>query len=306
MSTITWIGLGHMGAPMSANLVAAGHDVRGFDLSEAAMAAAREGGVQTFPSMTEALEGAEVVITMLPKGEHSRAVYLGEDGVLALAPKDALLVDSSTIDVATAEELHRAAADAGFAFVDAPVSGGISGAAAGTLTFMIGGEEQHARRAEEIVQPMAGRVVHTGAAGTGQAAKIVNNMMLFICLEACSEGSVLADRLGLDPKVFWEIASVSSGNSWALQTWYPVPGMTDSAAANHNFDATFSATLAAKDIGLALAAGKQTDVNLPAAHLVAERFQELIDEGLAGKDCSLIAKYAAPDGKIPGWDPEKG
>lgn len=306
MSTITWIGLGHMGAPMSANLVAAGHDVRGFDLSEAAMAAAREGGVQTFPSMTEALEGAEVVITMLPKGEHSRAVYLGEDGVLALAPKDALLVDSSTIDVATAEELHRAAADAGFAFVDAPVSGGISGASAGTLTFMIGGEEQHARRAEEIVQPMAGRVVHTGAAGTGQAAKIVNNMMLFICLEACSEGSVLADRLGLDPKVFWEIASVSSGNSWALQTWYPVPGMTDSAAANHNFDATFSATLAAKDIGLALAAGKQTDVNLPAARLVAERFQELIDEGLAGKDCSLIAKYAAPDGKIPGWDPEKG
>jgi len=305
MSTITWIGLGHMGAPMSANLVAAGHDVRGFDLSEAAMAAARQGGVQTFSTMGEALDGAEVVITMLPKGEHSRAVYLGEDGVLALAPKDALLVDSSTIDVATAEQLHRAASEAGFAFVDAPVSGGISGAAAGTLTFMIGGEEQHARRAEEVVQPMAGRVVHTGAAGTGQAAKIVNNMMLFICLEACSEGSVLADRLGLDPKVFWEIASVSSGNSWALQTWYPVPGMTDSAAANHNFDATFSATLAAKDIGLALAAGEQTDVNLPAARLVAERFQELIDEGLADKDCSLIAKYAAPDGAIPGWDPDK-
>lgn len=305
MSTITWIGLGHMGAPMSANLVAAGHDVRGFDLSEAAMAAARQGGVQTFSTMGEALDGAEVVITMLPKGEHSRAVYLGEDGVLALAPKDALLVDSSTIDVATAEQLHRAASEAGFAFVDAPVSGGISGAAAGTLTFMIGGEEQHARRAEEVVQPMAGRVVHTGAAGTGQAAKIVNNMMLFICLEACSEGSVLADRLGLDPRVFWEIASVSSGNSWALQTWYPVPGMTDSAAANHNFDATFSATLAAKDIGLALAAGEQTDVNLPAARLVAERFQELIDEGLADKDCSLIAKYAAPDGAIPGWDPDK-
>lgn len=305
MSTITWIGLGHMGAPMSANLVAAGHDVRGFDLSEAAMAAAREGGVQTFSTMGETLDGAEVVITMLPKGEHSRAVYLGEDGVLALAPKDALLVDSSTIDVATAEQLHRAASEAGFAFVDAPVSGGISGAAAGTLTFMIGGEEQHARRAEEVVQPMAGRVVHTGAAGTGQAAKIVNNMMLFICLEACSEGSVLADRLGLDPRVFWEIASVSSGNSWALQTWYPVPGMTDSAAANHNFDATFSATLAAKDIGLALAAGEQTDVNLPAARLVAERFQELIDEGLADKDCSLIAKYAAPDGAIPGWDSDK-
>lgn len=305
MSTITWIGLGHMGAPMSANLVAAGHDVRGFDLSEPAMTAAREGGVQTFTTMKEALEGAEVVITMLPKGEHSRAVYLGEGGVLALAPRDALLIDSSTIDVATAEDLHRAAAEAGFAFVDAPVSGGISGAAAGTLTFMIGGGEEPARRAEEIVRPMAGRAVHTGAAGTGQAAKIVNNMMLFICLEACSEGSVLADRLGLDPKVFWEIASVSSGNSWALQTWYPVPGMTESAAANGNFDATFSATLAAKDIGLALAAGEHTGVNLPAARLVAERFQELIDEGLADKDCSLIAKYAAPDGAIPGWDPDK-
>ena len=207
--------------------------------------------------------------------------------------------------MATAEDLHRAAAEAGFAFVDAPVSGGISGAAAGTLTFMIGGEEDPARCATTVVEPMAGRVVHTGAAGTGQAAKIVNNMMLFICLEACSEGSVLADRLGLDPRVFWEIASVSSGDSWALQTWYPVPGMTDSAAANHNFDATFSATLAAKDIGLALAAGGQTDVNLPAARLVAERFQELIDEGLADKDCSLIAKYAAPDGAIPGWDPDK-
>ncbi|WP_144941207.1 3-hydroxyisobutyrate dehydrogenase [Kocuria salsicia] len=304
MSTVTWIGLGHMGAPMSANLVKAGHDVRGFDLSEPAMAAAREGGVQTFATMKEALEGAEVVITMLPKGEHSRAVYLGEDGVFALAPKDALLVDSSTIDVATAEDLHRAAAEAGFAFVDAPVSGGISGAAAGTLTFMIGGEEDPARRAATVVEPMAGRVVHTGAAGTGQAAKIVNNMMLFICLEACSEGSVLADRLGLDPKVFWEIASVSSGNSWALQTWYPVPGMTEFAAASNNFDATFSATLAAKDIGLALAAGEQTDVNLPAARLVAERFQELIDEGLADKDCSLIAKYAAPDGTIPGWNPD--
>ena len=295
MSTITWIGLGHMGAPMSANLVAAGHDVRGFDLSEAAMTAAREGGVQTFPSMTEALEGAEVVITMLPKGEHSRAVYLGEDGVLALAPKDALLVDSSTIDVATAEELHRAAADAGFAFVDAPVSGGISGAAAGTLTFMIGGEEQHARRAEEIVQPMAGRVVHTGAAGTGQAAKIVNNMMLFICLEACSEGSVLADRLGLDPKVFWEIASVSSGNSWALQTWYPVPGVVETAAVNNEFSASFRADLALKDIGLALAAAADHGLHLPATGLSAQRLAEAVDGGGGELDCTVVIAAVDPD-----------
>ncbi|PLC11626.1 3-hydroxyisobutyrate dehydrogenase [Kocuria flava] len=305
MSTIAWIGLGHMGNPMSANLVKAGHTVRGYDLSEPALAAARDNGVTTCASIAETLDGAEVVFTMLPKGEHSRAVYLGEDGVLAHAPKDALLIDSSTIDVETAEQLHAAAGEAGFRFVDAPVSGGISGAAAATLTFMVGGEPEVVEQAREFIEPMARKIVATGHAGTGQAAKIVNNMMLFICLEACAEGSVLADRLGLDPQVFWDIASVSSGNSWALQTWYPVPGIVDSAAANHNFEATFSAALAAKDAGLALMAGEQTGVDLPAAQLVAERLQRLIDEGYADKDCSLITKYAAPDGKIRGWDPEQ-
>lgn len=305
MTTITWIGLGHMGNPMSANLAGAGYDVRGHDVSADAMAAARDRGVQTFDTLEEALQGADVVFTMLPKGEHARAVYLGDSGVIALAPKDALLIDSSTIDVETAEELHRAAEDAGFRFVDAPVSGGISGAAAATLTFMVGGKPDVVEQARTFIEPMARKIVATGHAGTGQAAKIVNNMMLFICLEACAEGSVLADRLGLDPQVFWDIASVSSGNSWALQTWYPVPGIVDSAAANKNFEATFSAALAAKDAGLALMAGEQTGVQLPAAKLVAERLQQLIDEGLGDKDCSLITKYAAPDGKIPGWDPDE-
>lgn len=304
MTTITWIGLGHMGGPMSANLVKAGHDVRGFDLDEQAMAAAQATGVQTFGSMQEALDGADVVFTMLPKGEHSRAVYLGDQGVLNLVSTDVLLIDSSTIDVETAVALHEAAAEAGFDFVDAPVSGGISGAAAATLTFMVGGDDAVVAKAKQFIEPMAGRIVHTGEAGTGQAAKIVNNMMLFISLEACAEGSVLADRLGLDPQVFWNIASVSSGNSWALQTWYPSPGLVDSAAANNNFKATFSAVLAAKDAGLALAAGEQTGVNLPAAAVAAQRFQQLIDEGYGDLDCSLIAKYAAPDRKIRGWDPE--
>lgn len=305
MTTITWIGLGHMGNPMSANLAKAGHDVRGHDVSAEAMAAARDRGLQTFDTLEEALQGAEVVFTMLPKGEHARAVYLGDSGVIALAPQDALLIDSSTIDVETAEELHRAAEEAGFRFVDAPVSGGISGAAAATLTFMVGGKPDVVEQARTFIEPMARKIVATGHAGTGQAAKIVNNMMLFICLEACAEGSVLADRLGLDPQVFWDIASVSSGNSWALQTWYPVPGIVDSAAANKNFEATFSAVLAAKDAGLALMAGEQTGVRLPAAELVAGRLQQLIDEGLGDQDCSLIAKYAAPDGKIPGWDPDR-
>ena len=305
MTVISWIGLGHMGSPMSANLVGAGHTVRGFDLDERAMATARDGGVETFSSMAEALEGAEVVFTMLPKGEHSRAVYLGDQGVLALAPKEALLIDSSTIDVETALELHKAAAEKGFAFVDAPVSGGISGAAAGTLTFMIGGDKDTVARAEQVITPMAGRVVHTGGPGMGQSAKIVNNMMLFINLEACAEGSVLAERLGLDPRVFWDIASVSSGDSWALRTWYPVPDIVPSAAANNNFESTFSAVLAAKDVGLALTAGEQTGVNLPAAELAAQRFQRLIDEGYGDLDCSLIVKYAAPDGKVQGWNPDE-
>lgn len=305
MTTISWIGLGNMGGPMSANLVKAGHDVRGFDLNEQAMTEAQAQGVTICGSIEDVLDGAQVIFTMLPKGEHSRAVYLGDRGVLALAPGDALLIDSSTIDVETAVDLHKAAAGAGFHFVDAPVSGGISGAAAGTLTFMVGGEIDAVEKAKQFIEPMAGRIVHTGEAGTGQAAKIVNNMMLFISLEACAEGSVLADRLGLDPQVFWDIASVSSGNSWALQTWYPVPGIVDSAAANHNFKATFSAALAAKDAGLALAAGEQTGVSLPAAQLAAQRFEQLIDEGYENLDCSLIAKYAAPDGKIRGWDPDE-
>ena len=295
MTTITWIGLGHMGAPMSANLVSAGHEVRGFDLSEAAMATAREGGVRTFTTVAEALEGAEVVITMLPKGEHSRAVYLGEDGVLALAPKDALLIDSSTIDVATAEDLHRAASEAGFAFVDAPVSGGISGAAAGTLTFMIGGDEVAARRAAAIVEPMAGRVVHTGAAGTGQAAKIVNNMMLFIAVQGLAEGASLAKKLGLDAATFHRIAAVSSANSWALQTWYPVPGVVPTAAANNEFAASFRADLALKDIGLALAGAAEHDLHLPAAEASAQRLQEAVDGGGADLDCTVVIAAVDPE-----------
>ncbi|WP_338017136.1 NAD(P)-dependent oxidoreductase [Kocuria marina] len=209
------------------------------------------------------------------------------------------------MDVETALELHKAAVEKGFAFVDAPVSGGISGAAAGTLTFMIGGDKDTVARAEQVITPMAGRIVHTGGPGMGQSAKIVNNMMLFINLEACAEGSVLAERLGLDPRVFWDIASVSSGDSWALRTWYPVPDIVPSAAANNNFESTFSAVLAAKDVGLALTAGEQTGVNLPAAELAAQRFQRLIDEGYGDLDCSLIVKYAAPDGKVQGWNPDE-
>ncbi len=290
MATIGWIGLGNMGGPMTANLVAAGHTVRGFDLNADALAAAEAGGLTAVSSIAEAVDGVDVLFTMLPKGEHARAVYLGDDGVLAHADTSTLLVDSSTIDIESASALHEAASDKGFRFVDAPVSGGISGAKAGTLTFMIGGEEGAVKDATAMIEPMAKNIIPTGGATTGQAAKICNNLMLFINLAATAEGAVLADRLGLDKQVFWDIASVSSGDSWALRTWYPVPGVVDTAASNNDFAPTFTAELANKDIGLAIAAARDTETPLEIGEHVQQLFQRLLDDGQGGKDCSMIIK----------------
>lgn len=304
MTTIAWIGLGQMGLPMSRNLAAApGNTVRGFDLNPQAVEAAARNGLVPAASIADAVRGADVVFTMLPKGDHVRSVYFGHDGVLSHAAPGTLLIDSSTIDVAAARQLHTAAATEGFRMVDAPVSGGISGADAGTLAFMIGGSPEDTEAARAVIEPMAGNIIAAGGDGAGQAAKICNNMMLFIALEAAAEGSVLAARLGLDAETFWEIARVSSGDSWAVRTWYPVPGVVPTAAANNGFESTFKATLALKDAGLALMAADDAGIELPAAALVAERLQRLVDEGLGDKDCSLITKYCTPDGVIPGWQP---
>lgn len=296
MAAVGWIGLGNMGGYMSANMVKAGHTVRGYDLNSAAAAAAAGHGVQTVDSIAEAVEGADVVFSMLPKGEHSRSVYLGPDGVLAHADTRTLLVDSSTIDIESAQALHDAAAAAGFRFVDAPVSGGMSGAEAGTLTFMVGGEPDAVQEAGVFFGPMAGNVIPTGGATTGQAAKICNNLMLFINLAATSEGAVLADRLGLDKQVFWDIASVSSGDSWALRTWYPVAGVVESAASNNDFAPTFTTELANKDINLAIAAARNTGTPLEIGEHVQQLFQRLVDAGQAGKDCSMIVSLV--DGSL--------
>lgn len=304
MSTYAWIGLGNMGGPMTANLVAAGHQVRGYDLDADACAAAAGGGVQISGSVAEAMEHADAVFTMLPKGAHVRSVYEGEAGIWANATKDMLLLDSSTVDIETSRYIHAGSAERGLHFVDAPVSGGISGAAAGTLAFMLGGEPELMDRASGFIAPMSGKTIVAGGPSMGIAAKICNNMMLFIDLMASAEGSQLAEALGLDPEVFWQIASVSSGRSWAQQTWYPVPGIIDTAAANNNFEATFRTDLARKDVGLALDAGESTGVRLPAATLAREHFDELIEQGLGDKDCSLIVKNLLPDGAVRGWSPE--
>lgn len=214
MATYGWIGLGNMGGPMAANLVAAGHTVRGFDLSGDALAAAETTGVTVVEEIAEVLAGAEVVFTMLPKGEHVRSVFEGPYGIWENASPSTLLVDSSTVDIETSRYCHAESARRGFRFVDAPVSGGISGAQAATLCFMLGGELENAGAATDYIKPMAGRVIHAGDGGAGVAAKICNNMMLFIDMMANSEGSQLAERLGLDPRC--------SGKS--VRCHRPVPG----------------------------------------------------------------------------------
>lgn len=304
MATIAWIGLGNMGGPMTANLVAAGHDVLGFDLNPEANEAAAAHGVRIAASVADAVSGADAVFTMLPKGAHVREVYEGDGGVWANAPTTALLLDSSTVDIETSRACHDGSVERGFRFVDAPVSGGISGAAAGTLTFMLGGAAPDVADAKALVEPMAGNVFAVGGPTMGIAAKLANNMMLFISLIAAAEGSQLAASLGLDAKTFWDVAAVSSADSWAMRTWYPVPGIVDSSAANQNFDATFATTLALKDVALALDAGEAAGLELPGAALARRQFERLIDEGLGGKDCSLIAKFATADGRVDGFTPE--
>ena len=295
MAIIGWVGLGNMGRPMAANLVKAGHTVQGFDVVEAAVTAAAEDGITPAKSIEEAVNGAEIVFTMLPKGEHARSVYLTEGGVLEVASKDTILVDSSTIDFDTARALHDAAREAGYVFLDAPVSGGVTGAAAGTLTFMVGAEDEDFEAAKKYIEPMAGNIFHAGGDAAGQAAKIVNNMMLAISAQGVVEGAVLADRFGLDPETFINIAKVSSGDSWPLRTWSPVPGVVDTAAANNGFKPGFAVSLMRKDLGLALAGGESQGVPLDAAQLVADKLDKLIDEGWELADTMALIRNIDPE-----------
>lgn len=307
MAVIGWIGLGHMGGPMAAHLVEAGHEVAGFDVDARMIELAASHGIRTVTDAASAVRDADAVFTSLPRSEHVRQVLLGEGGGAALVDAmrpGALLLDTSTVDVDTSRACHERAAARGIRFVDSPVSGGIAGAHAGTLTFMLGGEADAAADAATLVEPMAGHVFTVGGPTSGIAAKLANNLMLFITLQASSEGARLAESLGLDPKVFHDIATVSSGDSWPLRTWYPVPGVVPTSPANRNFDATFTTGLAAKDLSYALAAGEGAGLDLAAGRLAMERFDRLIEEGYADKDCSLVVKYVGRDGRTPGFDPD--
>ncbi|MEZ0362448.1 3-hydroxyisobutyrate dehydrogenase [Mycobacterium sp. pUA109] len=279
MTTIAFLGLGHMGGPMSTNLIAAGHPVRGYDPVPAAAAAAAEHGAAVFDSGTEAVAEADVVITMLPNGELVKRCYTE---ILPAARADTLFIDNSTISVDDARAVHALAGEHGFAQVDAPVSGGVPGAAAGTLAFMVGGEQAAFARARPVLEPMAGKIIHCGDAGTGQAAKICNNMVLAIQQIAVGEAFVLAERLGLSAQALFDVITGATGNCWAVHTNCPVPGPVPTSPANHDFKPGFATALMNKDLGLAMdavaSAGSAAPLGRHAAEIYAAFTAEHADE----------------------------
>ncbi|GAB5375238.1 MAG: 3-hydroxyisobutyrate dehydrogenase [Acuticoccus sp.] len=291
MATIAFIGLGNMGAPMARNLAGAGHTVRGFDVFATAAEAYAAGGGTVADALGEAVSGAQVVITMLPAGAQVREVVAGDGGILAHAGADTLLLDCSTIDVATAREVAATAAGRGLAMCDAPVSGGVAGAAAGTLTFMVGGPDEAFARAEPILATMGRTIVHAGAAGAGQAAKICNNMILGISMIGVCEAFNLADGLGLDRQKLFDIASTASGQCWALTSYCPVPGPLPASPANRDYEPGFAAAMMLKDLDLAAGAADATGVATPLGAEAAALYRAFCDAGGAGSDFSGIVAH---------------
>jgi len=289
MTRIAFIGLGNMGGGMAANLVKAGHEVIAFDLVADALARAEARGAQRAASAEAAVAGAEAVITMLPAGKHVRAVY--ETSVIGQAPTAAIMIDCSTIDVATAREETEKARAAGYEMVDAPVSGGIAAAEAGSLTFMVGGTEEAFARAKPLLEAMGKAVIHAGAAGAGQAAKICNNMLLGASMVATCETFAMAKKLGLDLQTFYDISSKASGQCWSMTSYCPVPGVGPETPADRDYEGGFAAALMLKDLRLAMEAAQSVDAYTPmgsAAETLYARFAESLGGGR--KDFSGIIR----------------
>jgi 3-hydroxyisobutyrate dehydrogenase len=299
MARVAFIGLGNMGGGMAANLAKAGHDVRAFDLSGEALSRAKERGCLPVGSAAEAVEEAEAVVTMLPAGKHVRDVY--ESAVIGQAPASAILMDCSTIDVATAREEIEKARAASYLMVDAPVSGGIAAAEAATLTFMVGGSEEAFKRAEPFLTQMGKAVIHAGGPGSGQAAKICNNMLLGASMVATCEAFVLAQKLGLDLQTFFDISSKASGQCWSMTSYCPVPGVGPETPADRNYEGGFAAALMLKDLRLAMEAAQSVDAYTPMGAHAEELYTRFNDLGGAGRDFSGIIKmiddsWQAPEG----------
>ena len=285
---IAFIGLGNMGGGMAANLVKAGHQVRAFDLSEDALSRAAENGCETAGSISEAVADAEAVVSMLPNGQIVLSAYTGE--VFGAAPAGAILLDCSTIDVATAREVADQAHKNGYEMVDAPVSGGIAAANGGTLTFMVGGSESAFTRAEPILQAMGTAVIHAGEAGNGQAAKICNNMLLGISMLGTCEAFAMAQKLGLDPQTFYDISSVSSGQCWSMTSYCPVPGVGPQSPADNDYQGGFAAGLMLKDLRLAMEAAETADAPVPMGMRARALYEDFVGAGNGNTDFSGIIR----------------
>jgi 3-hydroxyisobutyrate dehydrogenase len=312
MTTIGFIGLGNMGGPMAANLVKAGHEVVGFDFSAAALDLFAKAGGTRAASAAEATKAGEIVVTMLPAGPHVRAVYTGEGGtgeggtgegggekarrgrgILSTAQRGALLIDCSTIDVETARTVAGAAKTSGFGMLDAPVSGGVGGAASGTLTIMVGGEAVDFARAQPILAAMGKTIVHAGPAGSGQAAKICNNMILGISMIAVCEGFALAEKLGLDAQKLFDISSKSSGQCWSLTSYCPVPGPVPASPANRDYKPGFTADMMLKDLNLAQQAAQAAGAMTPLGANAAALYGLMVKGGAGPADFSAMFRFLA-------------
>lgn len=286
MARVAFIGLGNMGGGMAANLVKAGHEVTAFDLVADALARAEARGAKRASSAEDAVRDAEAVITMLPAGKHVRDVY--ESSVIGKAPAAAILIDCSTIDVATAREEIGKAAEAGYAMVDAPVSGGIAAAEAGSLTFMVGGTPDAFARAEPYLAAMGKAVIHAGEGGAGQAAKICNNMLLGASMVATCEAFAMAKRLGLDLQTFYDISSKASGQCWSMTSYCPVPGVGPETPADRDYEGGFAAALMLKDLRLAMDAADAVGAYTPMGAEAAALYARFADLGGSAKDFSAI------------------
>lgn len=275
MTTIAFLGLGHMGGPMAANLVGAGYALRGFDPVPALRAAAEDKGATVFDTGAAAVAEADVVITSLPNGSIVKACYAE---ALPAAKPGTLFIDTSTISVDDAREVHAQATAAGMAQLDAPVSGGIKGATAGTLAFMVGGEADALEKARKVLEPMASKVIHCGSSGAGQAAKLCNNMVLAVQQIAVGEAFVLAEKLGLSAQSLFDVITGATGNCWAVHTNCPVPGPVPTSPANNNFQPGFATALMNKDLGLAMAAVSSTGATAPLGTHAAEIYGKFAEE----------------------------
>ena len=290
MSTIAFIGVGNMGAPMARNLLKAQEQVKAFDLSAAALKPVVDAGAKQAKTALEAVDGADIVLTMLPAGSHVRSVYLDEASVLSAARKDALLIDCSTIDIDSARAVHVAAEKKGFDFLDAPVSGGVGGAEAGTLAFMCGGSDKAFARAKPILEKMGKRIVHAGGPGAGQAAKICNNMLLAVSMIGTCEAFALGEKLGLEHQKLFDIMSAASGQCWSLTTYCPVPGPVPTAPSNRQYAGGFATALMLKDLKLAQNAAQNAGATTPLGAEAAQLYSLFAAKGNAQMDFSGIIK----------------